>query len=228
MDAPCSSGSQKVNMRKISLLMFCSVIMCYLPYRPYHKRCRWVVKLMVPIWGVPASNLKQDTSYPEVSHNLFHSNIISGARGSVVGQGTCRKVAGSIPDDVIRFFQFIELFQPHYSPGVDSASNRNEYQECSWEDKERPESKADNLTVICEPIIYKMWAPRRLTTRWVFMAFYRKRFLFFAVLVSSGRVPFIKPRSLPSTVFQFIIHCYCLTLYTQRYWKFPIINTFHL
>jgi hypothetical protein len=38
-------------------------------------------------------------------------------------------------------------FQPHYGPGVDSASNRNEYQE------ERPARKADNLTAICEPIV---------------------------------------------------------------------------
>jgi hypothetical protein len=27
---------------------------------------------------------------------------------------------------------FINLSQPHYGPGVDSASNRNEYQEYSW------------------------------------------------------------------------------------------------
>jgi hypothetical protein len=27
---------------------------------------------------------------------------------------------------------FIKSFQPHYGPGVDSASNRNEYQESSW------------------------------------------------------------------------------------------------
>jgi len=25
-----------------------------------------------------------------------------------------------------------QSFQPHYGPGVDSASNRNEYQEYSW------------------------------------------------------------------------------------------------
>jgi hypothetical protein len=30
------------------------------------------------------------------------------------------------------FFQFTKSFQPHYGPGVDSASNRNEYQESSW------------------------------------------------------------------------------------------------
>jgi hypothetical protein len=32
-------------------------------------------------------------------------------------------------------FKFTQSFQPHYSPGVDSASNRNEHQESSWEVK---------------------------------------------------------------------------------------------
>jgi len=36
---------------------------------------------------------------------------------------TIRKVAGSIPAGVIK------SFRSHYDPGVDSASNRNEYQE---------------------------------------------------------------------------------------------------
>jgi hypothetical protein len=30
--------------------------------------------------------------------------------------------------------------------------------------KERPARKADNLTAICEPIVWKMWVPRRLAT----------------------------------------------------------------
>jgi hypothetical protein len=30
-------------------------------------------------------------------------------------------------------FQLIESWQPHYGPGVDSVSNRNEYQVTSWE-----------------------------------------------------------------------------------------------
>jgi hypothetical protein len=42
----------------------------------------------------------------------------------------------------------------HYGPGVDSASNRNEYQESSCGVKGGlPERKAHNLTAICEPII---------------------------------------------------------------------------
>jgi hypothetical protein len=44
---------------------------------------------------------------------------------------TSRKMEGLSPDEV-DFFQFTEFFQLHYCPGVDSASNRNEYQESSW------------------------------------------------------------------------------------------------
>jgi hypothetical protein len=39
--------------------------------------------------------------------------------------------------------------QPHYGPGVGSASNRNEYQESSW--RGRRVKRA--LTAICEPIV---------------------------------------------------------------------------
>jgi hypothetical protein len=48
---------------------------------------------------------------------------------------TSRKVAGSIPDEVIVFFGWPKSFQPHYGFGFDSDSNRNEYQETSWEVK---------------------------------------------------------------------------------------------
>ena len=42
---------------------------------------------------------------------------------------TNRKVTGSIPVGVSGFFIDIKSFRSHYGPGVDSASNRNEYQE---------------------------------------------------------------------------------------------------
>jgi len=42
---------------------------------------------------------------------------------------TNRKVAASIPDGVIGFFIDIKSFRSHYGPGIDTASNRNEYQE---------------------------------------------------------------------------------------------------
>jgi hypothetical protein len=41
---------------------------------------------------------------------------------------TNRKVAGSIANGVIGFFHW-QSFRPHHGPGVDSSSNRNEYQE---------------------------------------------------------------------------------------------------
>jgi hypothetical protein len=40
--------------------------------------------------------------------------------------------------------------EPHYGPGFDSASNRNEYQKFSL-GKKRPARRADNLAAIYEP-----------------------------------------------------------------------------
>jgi hypothetical protein len=45
-------------------------------------------------------------------------------------------------------------------------------------DKGRPTRKAENLTAICEPIVQKMWEPRRLTTLWASTARYRDNFTF--------------------------------------------------
>ena len=55
---------------------------------------------------------------------LVHLN--KGDRDSTVA--TNRKVAGSIPAGVSGFFIDIKSFRSHYDSGVDSASNRNEYQ----------------------------------------------------------------------------------------------------
>jgi hypothetical protein len=74
-----------------------------------------------------------------------------GARGSVVGWGTMLQAVRSRVRVPMKW-NFLS-FQPHYGPGVDSASNRNEYQEPSWGGKERPARKAENLTAICEPIV---------------------------------------------------------------------------
>ena len=38
-------------------------------------------------------------------------------------------VAGSVPANVSGFLIDIKSFRSHYGPGVDSVSNRNEYQE---------------------------------------------------------------------------------------------------
>jgi hypothetical protein len=44
--------------------------------------------------------------------------------------------------------------------------------------KGRPARKAENLSAICEPIVWKMRQPRRLTTLWASMACYRDSFTF--------------------------------------------------
>jgi hypothetical protein len=45
--------------------------------------------------------------------------------------------------------------------------------------KERPAHKADNLTAIYEPIIYKMWEPRRFTTLYASKTCYSDSFCLF-------------------------------------------------
>jgi hypothetical protein len=83
--------------------------------------------------------------------------LLYGGRDSVVGWSTMLQAGMSwarFPMRSLNFFQLTYSFQPHYGPGVDSASNRNEYQESSWGVKDgRPARKADNLTAICEPIV---------------------------------------------------------------------------
>jgi hypothetical protein len=44
--------------------------------------------------------------------------------------------------------------------------------------KGRPARDADNLTTICEPIVYKMWEPRRLTTLWASTALQGQFYLY--------------------------------------------------
>jgi hypothetical protein len=78
-----------------------------------------------------------------------------GARCSVVGLGTmlqARRSRVRVPMRWI-FFQLTESFQPHRPWGVDSAPNRNEYQESSWEVKGGRRVRLVNLTAICEPIV---------------------------------------------------------------------------
>jgi hypothetical protein len=41
------------------------------------------------------------------------------------------------------------------------------------EGKGRTAIKTDNLIAICEPVVSKMWEPRRLTTLWTSMFRYR-------------------------------------------------------
>jgi hypothetical protein len=65
-----------------------------------------------------------------ISNNV---KISQRARGSVVDWGTMLQARRSRYRVSMRWtFSIYLSFQPHYGPGVDSASNRNEYQESSW------------------------------------------------------------------------------------------------
>jgi hypothetical protein len=50
--------------------------------------------------------------------------------------------------------------------------------------KEQPARKADNLTDNYEPIVEKMWQPRRLTSLWASTACYRVSFTFLPFTIS--------------------------------------------
>jgi len=81
-----------------------------------------------PIHWVKQPVLEADHSGGSVK--MSQSSVCGGPRW-LRCCATNRKVAGSIPASVIGFFVDIKSFRSHYGPGVDSASNRNEYQECS-------------------------------------------------------------------------------------------------
>jgi len=76
-----------------------------------------------------STNFVQNLSLSETNSDRYYHKY--GDRGSTVLKILCYKseVAGSIPAGVIGFFIDIKSFRSHYGPGVDSASNRNEYQE---------------------------------------------------------------------------------------------------
>jgi hypothetical protein len=85
--------------------------------------------------------------------------------------------------------------------------------------KGRPARKADNLTAICEPIVWKMWQSRRLTTWWPSTACYRDSFTLpshqisvrCVVILSTHLHPSLPSRLFPSgfrtwTLYAFLIY----------------------
>jgi hypothetical protein len=105
---------------------------------------------------VKSSHFYYQYSWMPLLWGLRLSLCYVGARGSVVGwEALCYKLEGRGFDSLSGhcIFKLNWSFQLHCGPGVDSASNRNQYQESSWGVKVRPERKADNLTAICEPIV---------------------------------------------------------------------------
>jgi hypothetical protein len=49
-----------------------------------------------------------------------------------------------------------------------------------------PARKADNLTAICEPIIWKMWEPLRLKNLWASKACYRDSYIYIYIYICSS------------------------------------------
>jgi len=80
-----------------------------------------IIIIIIIIIIIVETNLFFDTGSLIIKMMYF---IWGGDRGSTVV-----KVAGSIPVGVSGLFIDIKFFRSHYSPGLDSASNRNEYQE---------------------------------------------------------------------------------------------------
>jgi hypothetical protein len=87
---------------------------------------------------------------------------------------TSRKVAASISDEVIGFFNCSNPSSRTMTLGstqpLIEMSTRN-----LPGGKGRPVRKAD-LTAICKPTVYKMWEFRRLTTLWDSTVCYRDSF----------------------------------------------------
>jgi len=70
---------------------------------------------------------------------------------------TNRKVAGSIPVGVSGFFIDVKSFRSHYGPEVDSASNRNEYQEYFLGVKAAGVYGWQPTTIVCHCL--EIWEP---------------------------------------------------------------------
>jgi hypothetical protein len=114
-----------------------------------------------------------------------------GTHGRVVGwdYATSRKVAGSIPDEFVEFFNW-----PNFSSHTVALGSTQPLTEMSTRilpgSKGRPARKVDNFTAISGPIVYKMWVPRRLTTLWASTASYRDSFTSLPYVVTASHWQF--------------------------------------
>jgi hypothetical protein len=77
--------------------------------------------------GVSTTGMMQQPKKCQILQRCKNNRLqyMMGWRSSLRHCATSRKVAGSIPDGVLAFFIDL-ILRPRYSPGVDSASNRNE------------------------------------------------------------------------------------------------------
>ena len=85
---------------------------------------------LITMWNFFVNN-QLDAQFFFMYVSLYSLHVSGGDRGGTVVKVLCYKSEGpgSIPVGVSGFFIEIKSFRSHYGPGVDSASNRNEYQE---------------------------------------------------------------------------------------------------
>jgi hypothetical protein len=93
----------------------------------WHREYTFTFMLVPFVFLFPVSGNR----YSVVPHIFIFLKVwrITGAHGSVVGWGTMLQARRSRDRVPVRWN--FSSFQPHYGPGVDSVSNRNEYQEPS-------------------------------------------------------------------------------------------------
>ena len=127
----CNKNLTVIHVTEISYLSCrreCTTVLCCHPAD--------VFVLLILSSNVRVCHLSQITKDFHM-HNLSLvcvNTMVHTLKGTTVAQwlrccATNWKVAGSIPAGVSGFFIDIKSFRSHYGPGVNSASNRNEYQE---------------------------------------------------------------------------------------------------
>ena len=93
--------------------------------------------------------------FPHLGHNILLSNLFLKGLGH---SATNRKVASSIPDGAIRIFHWFN-FRPHHEPGIDSTTDRKEYDEYFQEGKGDRCVGLTTLPPSCSDCL-EIWEPR--------------------------------------------------------------------
>jgi hypothetical protein len=103
--------------------------------------------------------------------------LINGAHSSVVGSVTMLQARRSW-DQVLMRWMFFNLPNPSsHTMALGMTQPPTEMSTTNLPgDKRLLACRADNLTAICEPTVYKMWEPECLTTLWASTAYYRESF----------------------------------------------------
>jgi hypothetical protein len=86
------------------------------------------------------------------------------------------KVAGSTPDEVAGFFYCSN--HSNRTMGLGLTQPLTEMSTRNLPGRKGRSARKDDLTVICESVVQKMWEPRRLTTLWAPKAYCRDNFTF--------------------------------------------------